>query len=230
MTLIEPPKRTSELVVSKMEQLIHDGAWPVGSRIPPEPVLVEEFGVGRNTIREAVRALEHAGMLIPRRGDGTYVRCRNAFTAAMERNIAADGKSAAELRDLLAVRRALEAEAAALAAARATTADRKRLGSRLIAAENALASGDVSGYADADIAFHSDLVQASGNPLLIELYSGVLEVMTRAHLEIVERYLSDAAATVSHRNVVEAIDDSDPGAARDAVYTYLREAEGGLDR
>ena len=69
--VIERPRRTSELVVERMERLIRDGEWPVGTCIPPEPELVKHFGVGRNTIREAVRALEHSGMLVPRRGDGT---------------------------------------------------------------------------------------------------------------------------------------------------------------
>ncbi|NED61588.1 FadR family transcriptional regulator, partial [Streptomyces sp. SID10244] len=65
--VITPPRRTSELVVDRMRDLIRSGEWAVGERIPPEPALVALFGVGRNTIREAVRALEHAGMLVPRR-------------------------------------------------------------------------------------------------------------------------------------------------------------------
>ncbi|MGO1341619.1 MAG: FadR/GntR family transcriptional regulator, partial [Cellulosimicrobium funkei] len=44
-------------------QRVERGEWPVGTRIPPEPELVAELGVGRNTVREAVRALEHAGIL-----------------------------------------------------------------------------------------------------------------------------------------------------------------------
>lgn len=85
MPLITPPARTSSLVVDRMSQLIRDGQWPMGTRIPSEPELVELFGVGRNTIREAVRALEHAGLLAPRRGDGTYVCGRNPLAGAISR-------------------------------------------------------------------------------------------------------------------------------------------------
>ena len=61
---------------------IVSGRWAVGERIPTEAALVAEFGVGRNTVREAVRALEHAGILEPRRGDGTYVRAADGLDAA----------------------------------------------------------------------------------------------------------------------------------------------------
>ena len=96
--VIERPKRTSELVVERMEQLIRDGVWPVGACIPAEPELVRDFGVGRNTIREAVRALEHSGMLVPRRGDGTYVRSANTFAAAMTRTATSETVSYTHLR------------------------------------------------------------------------------------------------------------------------------------
>lgn len=227
--LITPPRRTSELVVARMEHLIASGEWPVDTKIPAEPELVERFGVGRNTIREAVRALEHAGMLTPRRGDGTYVRCRNPFTAAMERNVRGrDTTDDAELLDLLQVRRGLEAEAAASAAERSTATDRRRLRAALRRTEQAYESGDLDRYARADIDFHTALVEASGNALLIELYAGVTETMNRTHRRIAERSVAGAGHPVGHADVVTAIADSDAAAARAAVYDYLNVAESGV--
>jgi DNA-binding FadR family transcriptional regulator len=75
--------RLSEQVVAQLEAQIAAGEWPVGSKIPAEPELVAALGVGRNTVREAVRALEHAGLLEPRRGDGTYVRATSDLGAAL---------------------------------------------------------------------------------------------------------------------------------------------------
>ena len=222
--VIERPKRTSELVVERMERLIRDGVWPVGTCIPAEPELVRDFGVGRNTIREAVRALEHSGMLVPRRGDGTYVRSANTFAAAMTRT------ATSEMLDLLQVRRALESEAAA-GAARDATADAKReLREALDTAEGILATGDIDAYARADIDFHTKLVAASGNPLLIEIYSGVLEVMHRAHADIAGLSVVANAHPGGHRDVVAAIDAGDEQAARAAVVDYLAEAEGSVRR
>lgn len=60
-------------VVDGFEDEIVSGRWAVGSRIPPEPVLAEMVGVGRNTVREAVQVLAHSGMLERRQGSGTYV-------------------------------------------------------------------------------------------------------------------------------------------------------------
>jgi 2-methylisocitrate lyase-like PEP mutase family enzyme len=67
-------------VIDQLKDQITSGAWVVGDKIPPEPVLSDGIGVGRNTVREAVRALTHAGLLECRQGDGTYVR---AGAAAM---------------------------------------------------------------------------------------------------------------------------------------------------
>lgn len=221
--LITPPPRTSELVVGRMQDLIRSGRWPVGERIPAEPELVAHFGVGRNTIREAVRALEHSGMLVPRRGDGTYVRSRNVLAAAIERCL----PKPAHL-DLLEARRAVETEAAGSAAVRATPAQVVALQECLAGAEATLSAGDVEAYAQADIVFHTRLVEASGNGLLIELYGGIVEVMQRMHAVIVDATVTDGQHPQGHRELVEAIEAGDADAARAAVHSYLEEARRGL--
>ena len=70
------PVRRASLISQVTEQLrneIRSGTWPIGSKIPTEPELSELTGTGRNTVREAVQALVHAGMLERRQGSGTYV-------------------------------------------------------------------------------------------------------------------------------------------------------------
>lgn len=214
--VIAPPPRTSQLVVDRMQELIRSDRWPVGSRIPAEPELVKQFGVGRNTIREAVRALEHAGMLVPRRGDGTYVRSRSLLAAAMVRSAPRSDR-----RELLEVRRGLETEAVAAAAGRASSEQLARLRRLLAAAEAALSAGDLEAYTAADIAFHAALVATSGNDLLIELYGSVLEVMHRSFAEILEPVLAEGAHPAGHAAVVDAITAGDAAAARAAVASYL---------
>ncbi|WP_238418806.1 FadR/GntR family transcriptional regulator [Gordonia sp. 'Campus'] len=213
---ITPPRRTSELVVQRMQELIADGTWPLGERIPPEPELVAQFGVGRNTIREAARALEHAGMLEPRRGDGTYVRGRSPLAGAIARTSAPS-----EVRDLLEVRRALESEAAAGAAGRADEGDVERLRTLLSRSERALADGDLDRYSKADIAFHAEIVVASHNALLLEMYDGIAEVIARTHPSVLRRPLAEQTHPRGHRDVVDAIERGDAGAARAAVYAYV---------
>src|SRR5271156_2070954 len=61
---------TIELLRSR----IGAGEFKIGDRIPSETTLIEEFGIGRTTLREAVRVLEHEGLLVVRQGAGTYLR------------------------------------------------------------------------------------------------------------------------------------------------------------
>src|SRR5688572_14543871 len=112
------------------------GEWPVGTRIPTEPDLVAALGVGRNTVREAVRALVHAGVLERRQGSGTYVTSRHELTGVMTRRL-----EGAEVTDAIEVRRAFEVEAARLAAIRRTPSDLKALDKALAAREAAWTSG-----------------------------------------------------------------------------------------
>ncbi|EWM16430.1 GntR-family transcriptional regulator, partial [Kutzneria sp. 744] len=86
-------------VIEQMRKAISSGEWPVGQRIPAEPELVSALGVGRNTVREAVRALAHAGLLEVRQGDGTFVRATSELSGAVRRLVGD------ELREVLEVRR-----------------------------------------------------------------------------------------------------------------------------
>src|SRR5262245_34218204 len=118
------PRRPAlaDQVIAQLRAQITSGEWPVGSRIPTEPQLVEQLGVARNTVREAVRALAHNGLLDIRQGSGTYVLATSELAGVMHRRFAdSDPRHVAELRS------ALEASAAALAARRRTERDLKQL-------------------------------------------------------------------------------------------------------
>ncbi|MCB7136634.1 FadR/GntR family transcriptional regulator [Cellulosimicrobium marinum] len=210
---ITPPRTVSQLVVEQLAGLVERGEWPVGSRIPPEPELVTQLGVGRNTVREAVRALEHAGILEPRRGDGTYVRAANGLDAALGRRA-----RTADALDVLEARAVLERGAARLAATRRTPGALARLESAL-AAQVAARGADDAAFQAADVAFHAELVRAAGNPLLAEIYDGLDHGLVRA--------LASGAARPHHRDVpgheevVASVAAQDPEAAERAVDTTI---------
>lgn len=166
--------RRSGLVEQIIEQLrtsIASGEWAVGERIPNETALVETLGVGRNTVREAVRALAHAGILEVRQGDGTYVRATSEVSGALRR------LCGAEWRDVLQVRRALEVEGARAAAARRTADDLAELRALLRHRDACLADGDTDEFARADAQFHLAVVRSSHNATLTELYRGLMEAI-----------------------------------------------------
>ncbi|MGV0849119.1 FadR/GntR family transcriptional regulator [Mycolicibacterium phlei] len=166
--------RRTGLVDQVIEQLrasVASGEWPVGQRIPNESALVESLGVGRNTVREAVRALAHAGILEVRQGDGTYVRATSEVSGALRR------LCGAEWRDVLQVRRALEVEGARGAAARRTDEDLAEL-REVLARRDAALAGSTDEFARADAEFHLAVVRCSHNATLTELYRGLMEVIT----------------------------------------------------
>ena len=161
-----------EQVIEQLRHVVSTGEWPIGQRIPNETVLVETLGVGRNTVREAVRALAHAGILEVRQGDGTYVRATSEVSGALRR------LCGTELREVLQVRRALEVEGARLAAANRTPDDIAELRT-LLARSDACADGDdTEAFARADAEFHLAVVRTSGNKILTELYRGLIETVT----------------------------------------------------
>ena len=72
-------------VTAKLRQMIHSGEWQLQQRIPSETELMAGLGVSRGTLREAIKALAHSGMLEVRRGDGTYVRAISEISGAARR-------------------------------------------------------------------------------------------------------------------------------------------------
>jgi len=208
------PGRLCDEVVAQFEALIASGEWPVGTKIPPEPELVAALGVGRNTIREAVRALEHAGVLEPRRGDGTYVRASSDLGAALLRRAR---RSSAD--HVLAVRASLERDAAVAAAIQAALAARRA----------ACEGPDREAFAAADVAFHKAVVAATGNPVLIDLYAGLTEALQRTVTEI-DAHDDDPGAFPGHEELAAAIAAGDPDAARGAAERYLDAARAIMDR
>ncbi|AXB44225.1 FadR/GntR family transcriptional regulator [Amycolatopsis albispora] len=197
-------------VIGQLREAVTAGEWPVGERIPPESELVAALGVGRNTVREAVRALSHSGLLEVRQGDGTYVRATSEVSGAVRR------LCGSELREVLQVRRTLEVEGARLAATERTEAELANLTELLRVRDAALADKQFSEFVRTDASFHLAVVQCGHNNLLTELYRGLSEVVT-ASVEATKH-----ADNVSHTGLLEAIAAGDPERA-------VAEASGFLD-
>ncbi|MFF2045947.1 FadR/GntR family transcriptional regulator [Kitasatospora sp. NPDC058170] len=213
MLKVGSSSRVEQIAEAVLEE-IASGRWGVGDRIPPEPALMERLGVARNTMREAVRALAHAGVLEIRHGDGVYVRARTDTEGILRRRF-----GAVDLGEILAARRALEVEAARAAAVRRTPEDLDRLAEawhRLHGDGAGDGDGDGDGEADrvaAGVAFHRAVVEASHNVVLIELYQGLASAVA----ESLRR--SNALGDVPeppvhlHRGLYEAIRSGDPDRA-----------------
>lgn len=214
------PATSASLVdqaIDGMRALLASGEWTVGTRIPPEPQLAASLGVSRNTVREAVKALAHVGVLEVRRGDGTYVAAVTEVQALMRRQV-----ERVDLAHLLEVRHAIEVQAATLAAGRRTDADLAALDAVVARRSDAVSAGDGPAFVDADVEFHVAVVAMAHNPLLSELYDGLVETL-RASIDDP----SDGADTLAaeHEAVLEAIRAGDAAAAAVAAAELLDHVE-----
>ena len=213
---LSSPRRSalSEQVISALRAQISSGEWPVGSRIPTEPELVEQLGVARNTVREAVRALAHNGLLDIRQGSGTYVVATSELAGVMQRRFAeADPRHIAELRATL------ESSAAKLAALRRTERDLKQLDALLVRREEAWSSGDTEAFVTADATFHMAVVAASHNDVMTAMYADLGEVLRDWLREDVGDDLT-AANHMDHTRLVDAIREGDAEAAATEAAGY----------
>lgn len=200
-------KSLARQVRENMESLIREGEWPVGARIPAEPELMRLFQVSHNTVREAVQGLIHAGLMVARPGDGTYVIAADRFDAALDNRL-----HQADMTRILEARLAIEKAIVALAAQSRTESD-------LVAMRAALAkcrrrTGD---GIDDDMAFHACIADATRNPILSQIYRVIVDYLCR-HLgaALTERQY-DPAALALHDELLLAMERRDAEAAQHIV-------------
>jgi GntR family transcriptional repressor for pyruvate dehydrogenase complex len=178
------------------------GEWQVGERLPSENALAETYGVGRSTIREAIRTLAARGQLTARQGDGVYV-----LSATPESDVLRLF-SRAELADVVEARGAIEAEAARLAALRVTPSTMDALRTAEQARTAAHAAGP-DAFAAADVELHRALVAASGNPVIVSLFEQFAPVLDPAIRELTMFETGEAspigADLDEHAAIVDAV-------------------------
>jgi DNA-binding FadR family transcriptional regulator len=200
-----------QLAAGELRERLAAGTWAVGERLPSEIELARQLGVGRSTVREAIRVLVHSGLLETRHGTGTFVVAQAAAPDWQERLRHAAPPEQAELRE------ALELHAARLAARRRTAADLERI-ERALAERDRLIGARERGapLLEADRDFHRAVVAAAHSELLEELCGACLTVLgggspTAAGDRVIDG--PDGA----HRALLDAIRAQTPKAAAKAA-------------
>jgi DNA-binding FadR family transcriptional regulator len=206
-------------VVPQVESLLRErlraGHWKPGERLPNEVQLAAEIGVGRSSVREAVRLLARDGLLDVRHGSGTFVAVPPADSPDVTRLL-----RRARLLEVYEVRRALEVEAARLAAQRVRPEDIGRLRAGLHKRQELLGA-EPAALLDADLAFHRAIVELSGNVLLLDLFAAAQPVLHEAITEMFrhERELPDVSD--AHADLLDALERGDADAAVAATTAHL---------
>jgi GntR family transcriptional repressor for pyruvate dehydrogenase complex len=212
------PVRRSQLVHEVIEQLrlrISSGDLKVGDRLPAESVLVSELGVGRTTLREAIRVLEHAGLFEVRQGSGTYLRSIN------DTNTFAPKLRHARVLEVLDVRRALEIEMTRMAAAYRTDAALVAIRDALDRMRRGMESSDERGFIDAEMEVYRVIAAGTQNSIMIEIYVLFSEALRLALTQIVAIPGVMPDCLSRHEQLFKAIAARDVDRAEAVVKAHL---------
>ncbi|MEV0907703.1 FadR/GntR family transcriptional regulator [Streptomyces hokutonensis] len=213
------PSPLVEQATERLREQITSGDWAVGTKLPGETSLAKSLGVGRSTVREALRALAGAGLVQPRQGSGVFViatRPKEDWSTQLRQ---------AAITDVYEVRMLLEVEAAQLAAQRRTDDDLTVLTAALARRRDA-ASGSDADFVDADIALHSAMVAAAHNPVLTGLFTEFVPVLQRGLIDLVEllslRSGEPNHGDDGHSELVDAVARGDAEAAGHILRAELK--------
>jgi GntR family transcriptional repressor for pyruvate dehydrogenase complex len=214
----------SEKLAQTLEISIREGKIKIGEKLPTENALVEKHGVSRTVVREAFSRLKTLGLIETRQGSGAYVKALPQPDAGKLKLIP-DGSVDAVLK-VVEVRRALEAESAALAAERRTAKSLQKIKQAMRTLDKAVASGG-EGVSE-DVAFHAAIAQAANNPFLLDTLAYLNQFLenatrvTRAN-EATRADLEDAVRH-EHQAIIDAIEAGDIKAARNAGTKHMLNA------
>ena len=216
--------RLSNQVADQLAAEIRRGGLAPGDKLPTEAQLVMQFGVSRTVVREAVSRLKSLGLVDSRQGSGVFVQARASFAPLnFEARHAVSQEAVVQM---VEVRRALEAEVAALAAQRRNASDMRRIRAAVRALDTAVQRGG-DGVRE-DVQFHRAIADAARNPFLLQTLEylgqflhGATQV-TRAN----EARRLDFAQQVQHEHaaIVQALEAGDPEAARQAAAGHMGNA------
>ncbi len=194
-----------------------------GTRLPSEQAMARHFGVSRTVIREAIALLKADDLLETRKGSGTFIRQPEVGQLPRWERLPAD--SVQSLLNLIEIRRAIEAEMAALAALRRTPAQLVEIDYALRRIERAVSTG--SDAVEEDVQFHRCIAAATGNSYwmrFLEIYSLEIHSVVKATRGIEARQAEYAIKDrAEHEKIASAIASGDVELARAAAAEHMEQ-------
>ena len=221
--LVIERKKLFEHVASHLEEQILSGKLKPGDQLPPERDLQTSFGVGRPAIREALIALQKAGLVELTNGARARVLMPTAshiFTGmapAVRQMLSTEEGQ----RYFQGARLFFEVGLAREAALRATATDLEALAAAL--EKNRKAIGNRDGFTSTDIAFHFELAKIARNPIFIALHDQISEWLKEQRTVTLAARGQEKTAFEAHKAIYEGIADRDPDRAEQAMRTHLEQ-------
>jgi GntR family transcriptional repressor for pyruvate dehydrogenase complex len=216
--------RLHEDIVQQFHALIRQGKLKHGDRLPSERDLAEQFKVSRSSVREAIRSLELQGLVVSKRGSGTFINADNldSVLALMAATLNTGGE---DLSHVFEMRHLLEPPIAALAAQRATSEEMERLRQILEQQRMQIEAGETG--VESDTAFHFALASATHNTALIKVVSAVEDILQMSRDLSLQEPGRPQRSLASHHEILDAIVAGDAERSQRAMEHHLTAVEPG---
>jgi len=213
--------KVSDEIVNQIKSLISDGILKPGDRLPPERELVNQFGVSRPSLREALNSLVAMGFL-ELKGKRTYIKsvASESVQNPLSLLIKADTQ---KIFDLIEVRKAIEVWGAFLAAQRATEKDIKQLENILEEMRKAFEQGRSWEKQDAD--FHLGIAQATHNTIQTHMMSTIYDLLRESMARVFKDRTKVKKLLDQHHRIFSAIKNHSPDKARERTLEHLNYVE-----
>lgn len=218
-----------DAVLKALSRFVRSEALTAGDRLPTERLLADRLKVSRNTVREALTRWEGLGLVERRQGSGTYLKGDVSPDMLHVPLTLSGGGDAQSLMQTLEIRRALEAEAAALCATRATPSSLAAIEAKLSIMERVF--HDTNGASsDADWEFHQAVYHASNNALFEQIIAAMHDLFHRFWEHPLGVRDFGHASFPYHRTMFERIAARDPQGARLEALKLIATVEADLRR
>ncbi|MGW7083915.1 FadR/GntR family transcriptional regulator [Streptomyces sp. NPDC054871] len=217
-------------IQERIKKLIIDQRLPSGASLPTEPELMERLGVSRNSVREALKALQAMGIVEIRHGFGTYVGPMSMapmIEGLTFRTVAGHYRGEDSLLQLLELREAVETGLIARLAGRIPDADLAELDALVDRMDTEAASNDDrSGqpgavHTETDRAFHATLYRCLRNPLLGEVLEAFWDAFHRVRTDLVDVPQDPKVTCRQHREILDAVRSGDVLRAERAIREHF---------
>lgn len=210
----ETTKPLGEVASEKIIKLIVDHNLKIGDKLPNEYELADKLGVGRSTIREAIKALVSRNILEIKRGSGTFIRCGVADDPLGLIFVKDKLKLAV---DLLEIRFMIEPKIASLAAINATKEDIEEMSKLCDEVEELILNGIP--HMEKDIEFHTAIARSSKNLVTTNLVP-IINKSISVFIDITNTQLKNETIE-THREILNAIKNKNANEAHDAMLLHL---------
>ncbi|KAF5066023.1 putative L-lactate dehydrogenase operon regulatory protein [anaerobic digester metagenome] len=218
MSTPQQQKRIYEEITRRLQELVEADDLKPGDRLPPERSLAALFGVSRNSMREAIKSLEQAGLLESRPGAGTFISA--ASQAELARQLGeAFARERHRLEDIFELRLLLEPQIARLAAQRVSPGTLERLDGLMQDYENAVRHGEA--VLEIDQNLHDTIAAATGNHAIVRLMEQMHDVLSESRDEALQSPERSRKALEDHRKILTALRLGDEDGACAAMTEHL---------